>query len=523
MQGVKIFDTTLRDGAQTPGITLSVWDKMRIAQKLVELDIHYIEGGWPGSNKKDSEFFARASEIKWGRTKLVAFGSTRRKNLSISKDPFISTLINSNPSAFCIFGKSWDRHVKNALRATLDENLKMIADTISYLKKTGKEVIYDAEHFFDGFKSNPNYALKTLKTAEDAGADWIVLCDTNGGMLPFQIGSIIAKIRRKIKTPIGIHCHNDSGCAIANSLEAVRAGATMIQGTMNGYGERCGNADLSSILPNLIFKMSIPTISEEKLKYLTEVSHYISEICNLKPNENQPFVGNHAFTHKGGVHAQAQIRDNGSYEHIDPKKVGNTTKIIISDLAGKAAIIEKAKTFGFNLENDLENVSKILKEIERLSAKGYEFETADGSFALLVMKVLGIYKPVFANLSYKVVIETKNSNPLNKATVKVSTNGKKKTETATGEGPVNALDNALQKAIKEDYPEIKNIKLIDYKVHLQKTEGTASVVIVNILSSDKEDTWGTIGVSENIIDASFKALIDSIEYGLLKNQLTKEN
>ncbi len=516
MEQVKLYDTTLRDGAQREGITFTVEDKLKITQELDKLGIHYIEGGWPASNPKDVEYFKRVKSLPLKKIKVVAFGSTRKKETNPKKDENLISLLESQAQAICIFGKSWDLHVRFALKTSLDENLKMIYDSLSFFKKRGLEVIYDAEHFFDGYKKNSSYALKTLKVAEEAGADWIVLCDTNGGTLPTEVGKIMQVVRETLVTPLGIHAHNDSECAVANTLIAVEKGATQVQGTINGYGERCGNANLCSVIPNLVLKMGIPVITKEQLKLLTEASHYVAEIANIAPDTHQPYVGQSSFTHKGGVHISALTKRKETYEHIDPALIGNIRRIVVSELAGKSTIVLKAKELGIDLSKEPVKVMEILKKIKELEHIGYHFEAADGSFEILIKKVTGSYQPFFKLESFRVLVEKmEDGRLLTEATIKLYVNNKRVIATAEGNGPVNALDNALRLAMEKAYPALSNIQLTDYKVRvLNAKKGTAAVVRVLIETSDGEQTWGTVGVSENIIEASWQALVDSIEYGL---------
>ena len=499
---------------------------MRIAKKLDELGVHYIEGGWPGSNPKDMEFFRRVKKLKLENSEIVAFGSTRRAKNSVEKDKNLKFLLDSGVSTVCIFGKTWDLHVRDALRITLEKNLELIYESIEYLKSKEKRVFYDAEHFFDAFKSNPEYALQTLEVAQEAGADTIVLCDTNGGTLPYEIQQIFEKVKKRIKTKLGIHAHNDTETAVANTIMAVRMGARQVQGTINGYGERCGNANLCSIIPILKLKLGIDCISDEQLKKLTEVSRFVSEVANLAHPNNLPYVGRSAFAHKGGVHVSAVLRNPETYEHIDPSLVGNRRRILVSELSGRSTILHKAKEFGIELkdENDVEKIIALLKKLEN---EGYQFEGAEASFELLMKKALGEYRPFFDLEGFRVIVDTRGDGKIiSEATVKVKVDGKIEHTAAEGKGPVNALDNALRKALEEFYPILKEIKLTDYKVRvLEGEKGTGAKVRVLILSSDGEKNWATIGVSENIIEASWQALAESIEYKLMKEMFNnnKEN
>jgi 2-isopropylmalate synthase len=515
---VFIYDTTLRDGSQTEGISFSVSDKVKISQELDRLGVHFIEGGFPGSNPKDESFFQRMKKISLRNSKLVSFGSTRRKNLKPQNDENLKALLKSGTKYVCIFGKSWDLHVSSVLVTTLEENLNMIKDSVSFLKENGKEVIFDAEHFFDGYKNNPDYALQTVKVAEEAGADWIVFCDTNGGTLPWEIEEILSKVKVELKIPFGIHAHNDSECAVANSLIAVKMGATMVQGTINGYGERCGNANLCSIIPALKIKMGVEVLPPEKLSLLTEVAHYVAEIANLTPDPHQPYVGRSAFAHKGGVHISAVLRQKGAYEHIDPEWVGNAPRILVSDQAGRKTIIEKAKEVAHvDLSKRPEQVEAILEKLKRKEHLGYHYEIADGSFALFILKNIGAYRPLFRVESYEVgVLRNRSGKVDSEAVVKIWVGEERKVEIAEGNGPVNALDRALRKALGPFYPRLSEIKLSDFKVRVfDSKRGTAAKTRVYIETQDKHKSWGTVGVSENIIEASWEALVDSIEYGLL--------
>ncbi|MCK4535870.1 MAG: citramalate synthase [Desulfuromonadales bacterium] len=520
MSKVWLYDTTLRDGTQAEDVSFLVADKIRIAQKLDELGIDYIEGGWPGSNPKDIAFFKDVKKISLNHSKIAAFGSTRRAKTTPEKDNNIQTLIQAEPDVVTIFGKTWDFHVKEALRISLEENLELVFDSLEYLKKNVPEVIYDAEHFFDGYKTNPDYAIKTLQAAEQAGADCIVLCDTNGGTMPTDIGKIVKKVKSLIKTPLGIHTHNDSECAVANSLVAVANGVVHVQGTINGFGERCGNANLCSIIPALKLKLKKKCVSDEQMQSLRIVSRYIYELANLIPNKHQAYVGNSAFAHKGGVHVSAIQRHPETYEHIRPETVGNTTRVLVSDLSGRANILSKAEQFNINLDSKDPVALEILENIKNLENQGFQFEGAEASFELLMRRALGTLRNYFSVIGFR-VIDTKRHEedmPTSEATVQVKVGGRIEHTAAEGNGPVNALDNALRKALEQFYPELKEIKLFDYKVRvLPAGKGTASVTRVLIESGDKTSRWGTVGVNENIIDASYQALVDSLQYKLLKD------
>lgn len=520
MSQVLLYDTTLRDGTQAEDISFLVSDKVRIAQRLDELGVHYIEGGWPGSNPKDIAFFEEIKNVTLHQAKIAAFGSTRRARVTPEQDNNIQTLIKADPDTVTIFGKTWDFHVREALRISLEENLELINDSLAYLKQHVGEVIYDAEHFFDGYKANPDYAIKTLKAAEEAGVDCIVLCDTNGGTLPNEYPEIMAAVKEAVSTPLGIHAHNDSECAVANSLMAVALGAVHVQGTINGFGERCGNANLCSIIPALKLKLGKECVSDEQMKTLRSVSRYVYELANLIPNKHQPYVGNSAFAHKGGVHVSAIQRHPETYEHMRPEKVGNTTRVLVSDLSGRANILAKAEQFNIDLDSKDPVTLEILENIKEMENKGYQFEGAEASFELLMRKALGNLRHYFSVVGFR-VIDTKqseNDKPLSEATVKVKVGGRIEHTAAEGDGPVNALDNALRKALEHFYPQLADMRLLDYKVRvLPSGQGTASVTRVLIESGDADSRWGTVGVSDNIIDASYHALIDALQYKLVKD------
>jgi 2-isopropylmalate synthase len=514
---VTIFDTTLRDGTQGEGVSLTVEDKLKIAMKLDELGIHYIEGGWPGSNGKDIEFFKRIQHVKLKHAKVTAFGSTRRKGANPEHDPNLQAILESGVRVATIFGKSWDFHVTTALQTTLEENLSMIFDSVRFLKNNGMEVIYDAEHFFDGYKHNRDYALLTIQQAEQAGADWIVLCDTNGGSLPGEVNDIVSDVISKVSIPVGIHAHNDCELGVANSLAAVLAGATQVQGTFNGLGERCGNANLVSLIPNLQLKLGCTCISTEQLSSLTSIARYISEIANVSMPVNQPYVGSAAFAHKGGIHASAVMRHSKTYEHIEPALVGNRQRVLVSELAGQSNLVYKAQELNldFNLEN--EATKRLIQSIKELEHKGYQFEGADASLELMMRKAFQKLEEVFAIESFKLLVEKTGDHPVvSEAILKLQVNGESAYTVASGNGPVNALDNALRKALENYFPDIRNIHLTDYKVRvINDQEATAAKVRVLIESSNYQETWSTVGVSENVIEASWEAILDSIRYALL--------
>lgn len=506
------------------GVSLSVEDKLKILRRLDEFGFHYVECGYPGSNPKDEEFFRRLPELELKSAVPVAFGATRKAMIGTDKDRGLEDLLRAETRAVCIVGKTWELHVRTALRTQLDENLYMIADTVDFIKRRGREVIYDAEHFFDAYKSNPGYAMQTVRAAVEAGADWVCLCDTNGGALPSEVREIMRAVRDDIGAPLGIHAHNDGECAVANSLVAVEEGAIMVQGTVNGYGERCGNANLCSIVPALALKMGQPVVSPDDLRGLTELSHFVSEIVNIKPDSHQPYVGQKAFAHKGGMHVSAVTREPETYEHIRPELVGNMQHIEVSELSGKSTIIIKGKELGRDLTRSPEKVQDILDAIKDMEHRGYHFEAADGSFELLMRRHLGMHKIFFRLESFRVIMEKReDGRVVTEATIKVHVRGKRIIATAEGNGPVNALDGALRLAIGRAYPELDDIDLNDYKVLILDPEkATAAVTRVLIESGDGEKTWGTIGLSENIIEASWEALVDSIEYGLLHKKAQPE-
>lgn len=524
MEKVYLYDTTLRDGSQGVGITYSASDKVKIVEKLDKLGIHYIEPGFAGSNKVDDQVFRQLSMMDFENAKISAFGMTRRPFVAVEKDQSIKALLKCGTPAVTIVGKSWDRHVENVIKTTLEENIAMIADSVRYLKSQGREVIFDAEHFFDGFKQNQEYTMDVLKAAQQEKADWIVLCDTNGGILPHEVEKIIDAVKEEISIPLGIHCHEDSGVSQANTLVAVLRGVTQVHGTINGLGERCGNCNLTTLIPNLKLKMGCnDLITDDQLKRLKEISAYIYETANLKENLGQPYVGSNAFTHKGGMHSDAIIKDQQSYEHIDPELVGNERHISISDLAGKAAISEKAKEIGIDLDAEDATVKAILTNIKALQNEGFAYESADASLELLMKDIMldpvnpGKLKEKFFTLErFRVTTDTNGSTPRSEATIKVRVNDKEFLTAAEGNGPVNALDNALRKSLEYFYPEVKDSVLSDYKVRITDQAGTGSKVRVLIETRDKESSWITVGASENILWASWIALADSIVFKLLK-------
>ncbi len=515
---IKLFDTTLRDGSQAEGISFSPHDKLRIAQELDRLGVNFIEGGWPGSNPKDNQFFRDARKIKFKTARLVAFGSTRRKGIRASEDPNLKALVASQAPVACIFGKSWDMQVTQALRASLDENLNMIRDSVRFLRSKKLDVIYDAEHFFDGYRANPSYAIQTLKAALEAGAINLTLCDTNGGSIPRQISEAILSVQRALpQAELGIHTHNDSGCAVANALAAVEAGCTLVQGVVNGFGERCGNADLTTIIANLKLKMNYNVVSDEQLRSLTEASRVISEIANMVPNDRQPYVGHSAFAHKGGVHVSAVSRHAATYEHIDPMRVGNTRRILVSELSGKSNLLMKTHL----LEGNEKASAAVLNLLKNKELEGYHFEGAEASFELLVQRALGKHKPAFQLDHFRVEVESSGAGKVStEATVKLHVGDKADHTVGEGDGPVNALDKALRKSLEKFYPSLKDMILTDYKVRVvNASAGTAAKVRVLIESRDHRDEWTTMGVSTNLIEASWLALVDAVEYKFLKDNV----
>jgi len=518
MARIELYDTTLRDGAQTEGISYSVQDKLRITEKLDALGVHYIEGGWPGSNPKDAEFFRRAKQLTLRSSTLAAFGSTRRA-ATAAKDPNLRALLTAETRAVTIFGKGWDLHVRDVLKVSLDENLRLIEESVAFLKRQGRHVIYDAEHFFDGYKDNPSYALRTVRAALDGGADVVVLCDTNGGSLPSEITEILNASKQEIQTPLGIHAHNDSDLAVANTLAAVQAGCQHVQGTMNGYGERCGNANLASLIAILKLKLGIDCLPDAKLRALAETSRYVAELSNMAQRANQPFVGEAAFAHKGGVHVNAVMKNPRTYEHIEPSAVGSQRKILVSELSGRSSLVFKARGLALDLSKETPQATRLLRLLQQLEHRGYHFEAAEGSLELLLRRQLKQFKPFFTLEGFRVIMEKRDHRLISEASVKLHVKGVPEQTAAEGDGPVNALDNAIRKALRQFYPTLSEMHLTDFKVRvLDEKAGTAAKVRVLIQSQDAHDSWGTIGVSENIIEASWQALVDSIEYKLLKDQ-----
>ena len=519
MPEIEIYDTTLRDGTQGEGVTFSVADKLRIAERLDAFGVHYIEGGWPGSNPKDIEFFEQAKHRTFHRAKLAAFGSTRRKDVSARDDDQVKLLIDAETPVVTIFGKTWMLHVREVLQTTPEENLAMIADTVRFLKDHGKFVVYDAEHAFDGFKEDPDYATKTWQAAEQAGADLVVLCDTNGGSLPSEIVEITRHARTHLKGRIGIHTHDDIGLGVANALAAIEAGASHVQGTMNGYGERTGNCNLTSVIPIVQLKLKKSSIPADSLPQLKELSQFVDETANIRPNPRQPWVGAAAFSHKGGTHVNAVQKVIRSYEHIDPTLVGNSRHVLISDLAGRSNIVMKARELGFDVTNATPELRPMLNRIKTLEHQGYEFEAADGSLALLIRKALTHTQPPFVVDAYHVSVRREGDSSVCEAVVKVRVGDESEHRVAEGDGPVNALDAALRAALVRYYRQLEHVHLTDYKVRIiDSTSGTAARTRVLIESSDGVSEWGTVGVNDNIVEASLQALVDSLEYALVKPQ-----
>ncbi|MFZ5985772.1 MAG: citramalate synthase [Bacillota bacterium] len=520
MKKVLIYDSTLRDGAQAQGISFSVEDKLKIVDRLDRLGVSYIEAGNPGSNPKDLEFFERVGKIKLKHAKVIAFGSTRRVNIPVDEDANVKSLLKADTPAIAIFGKSWDFHVTDILKTTLDENLKMIYDTISFFKSKNKEVVFDAEHFFDGYKANPDYAMKSLKAAFDAGADSLCLCDTNGGSFPNEVYEITSKVVNEFKADIGIHCHNDTGMAVANSIMAVQAGAVQIQGTMNGFGERSGNANLCTIIPNLQLKSEYECIPEENISDLTAAARYLSEVANVIHDERAPYVGRFAFAHKAGMHADAVNKNSTAYEHISPEAVGNERLFLMSEVAGRSAVLNLINNIDNTITKDSPQTKVILEKLKELEFKGYQYEGAESSFELVIRKVLGKYQQFFELGEFKVVVnEPSVSSANSSAMIKIKVDGQNEITADEGDGPVNALDKAVRKALERFYPQISEMKLTDYKVRvLDSNSATAAKVRVLIESTDGKEVWTTIGVSTDIIEASWQALVDSIEYKLIKDK-----
>jgi 2-isopropylmalate synthase len=513
-----VYDTTLRDGAQSEGISFSVEDKIKIASRLDEFGIHYIEGGWPGSNPKDADFFKRVEKLHFEHAKVVAFGATRKKNIRPEEDPNLQALLAAETPVVALVGKSWDLHVSEVLETSLSENLAMIGESVAYLKSQGKEVIYDAEHLFDGYNANPDYAIETLRAAAVNGADVVVLCDTNGGALPWEVTSAMESIAERVDVPLGIHTHDDGGCGVANTIAAVRSGAVHVQGTINGYGERVGNADLCVIIPALQLKMGLTCVSPECLAHLTDLSHYVAEVANLPHDKRQPYVGASAFAHKGGIHVSAMLKNEKSYQHIDPELVGNQRRSVVSELSGRGNVLEKSQQLGLDVNTD--QAREVLNQIKELEAEGFTFESAEASISVLMQRLQPDYQAPFELIDFMVVVEHRQGRGiLAEATVKVRVGDRVVHTAAEGNGPVNALDGALRKALEDAYPKLAQVSLSDYKVRiLDSDSGTSANVRVLIDTKNATRSWSTVGASTNIIEASWRALADSMEYALLNGE-----
>jgi 2-isopropylmalate synthase len=519
---VKIYDTTLRDGTQGEDVSFSVEDKLRIAHALDDLGVAYIEGGWPGSNPRDAAFFEAARDEKLANARFTAFGSTRRAGVTAENDPNLKALLACGTPVACIFGKSWSLHVSEALGVSMEENLELIHDSVRFLKKRFDEVVYDAEHFFDGYADNAEYALQTLKSAVDGGADVIVLCDTNGGTTPTALGAAVAHVRRSLTTSVlGIHAHNDSEVAVANSVRAVEEGVRHVQGTINGFGERCGNANLISIIPNLQLKLGYECVPKSQLAHLKSTSRLLFELLNQPPNKRQPYVGDSAFAHKGGIHVSAVVKNARTYEHVEPECVGNHRRVLVSDLSGRSNVLYKAKEWGVNLDSKDPATQKILVQLKELESQGFEFEGAEASFELLMHEAAkGQSIQHFRLIGFRVTAEKREGDrdPIAEATVQIEVDGHIEHTAALGNGPVNALDMALRKALEKFFPQLKEVKLVDYKVRVLGGEnGTATKVRVLLENADASGRWGTVGVSDNILEASYQALVDAIRYKLMKD------
>ncbi len=517
---VEIYDTTLRDGAQREGLSLSVSDKLAIARRLDALGVAYVEAGWPGSNPKDAEVFLRARDVEWKRAEIVAFGATRRVNVAVEDDASLRALVDAGTNVCAIFGKSSTLHVTEVLRTTMDENLALIEDSVRWLVANGRRVIYDAEHFFDGYDRDAAYAMETLFAAERGGAERLVLCDTNGGTVPWQVASIVRKVARAVRRPLGIHAHDDIGCAVASSLAAVRAGATQVQGTINGYGERCGNANLCAVVPTLEIKMQRRCLREGALAELHSLAHFVAEVANVAPDEHAAYVGRSAFAHKGGVHVAAVRRTSASYNHIDPALVGNETRIVVSELSGKTAVASKADELGVAATDDAHG--EVLARIKAGEAVGFAYECAEASVALLLARRAPSYAAPFRLLDLRVIVGVKDGASFADATIKLEVRGEIVHTTAEGLGPVNAIDSALRKALVPLFPEVARVRLLDYKVRiLDGGDGTSAVVRVLIEHGDGDRRWSTVGASRNIIEASWQAIADGVEYGFLARAQTE--
>ncbi len=520
MKDVLLYDTTLRDGCQAEDVSFTLEDKLRIAEKLEELGIDYIEGGYPGSNERDADFFKQVKKLKLKKAKIAAFGTTMKVGVKPSQDINLRMLLAADTPVVTLVGKTWDLHVRDDLRISQKANLDIIADSIAYMKKRVDEVIFDAEHFFDGFRANPDYAIECIKAAQEGGADWIVLCETNGGRLPGEIRDALVQVNRAVKTPLGIHCHNDGELAVANTLAGVEMGVTQVQGTINGFGERCGNMNLISVIANLQLKMGKKCVTAAQLKKLREISQLFYELANIAPNKRQAFVGESAFAHKGGLHVSGVIKNRETYEHIDPEVVGNRQRVLVSDLSGRSNVVYKGKEYGIDLTDRHDAIKEVLRRTKELEGQGYEYQAAEASFELLIQEALGKKKKNFSLIGFRVIDEKRKEGeaPISEATIQVQVDGEMEHAAAMGNGPVNALDQALRRALTKFYPALKQVALLDYKVRvLSSGEGTGSGVRVLIESGDGKDRWGTVGVSHNVIEASWQALVDSIDYKLYKD------
>jgi 2-isopropylmalate synthase len=519
---IQVYDTTLRDGCQSEDVSLTLEDKLEIARRLDDLGIDFIEGGWPGSNERDAAFFTNIKRVKLRHARIAAFGATRRAGIKASADRNLLLILRANTPVACVVGKTWDMHVREALRIPLQENLEVLYDTIAYLKKHVDEVIFDAEHFFDGYHFNPEYALSCLKSVEDAGVDLICLCDTNGGRLPHEVETAVQNARQALRAPLGIHCHNDSDVAVANSIAAIRSGAVQVQGTINGFGERCGNANLVSIITNLQLKLGYSCVPADRLKMLQETSMLVYELANVAPNPRQAYVGRSAFTHKAGLHVSGIQRNVKTYEHIDPAAVGNDRRVVLSELSGRANILYKTREFGLDTELNKQQVETLLDELKRLEGIGYTFDGADASFELLMLRTLGLATDHFNFVSFRVFDDKwdEDQAPFSEAVVVLEgPDGQRTRTSAIGNGPVNALDSALRRALTPYYPDLARMQLVDYKVRvLDNGAGTGARVRVLIESTDGLRRWGTVGVSANVVEASWQGLLDSVEFKLHKDQ-----
>jgi len=526
MKDVLLYDTTLRDGCQAEDVSFTLEDKLRIAAKLDELGIDYIEGGYPGSNERDADFFKRVKKLKLKNAKVASFGTTMKVGIKPSQDFNLRVLLEADTPVVTLVGKTWDLHVRDDLRISQKANLEIIADSIAYIKKRVDEVIFDAEHFFDGFRANPDYAIECVKAAQEGGADWIVLCETNGGRLPGDIREALTQVNRAVKTPLGIHCHNDGELAVANTLAGVEMGVTQVQGTINGFGERCGNMNLISVIANLQLKMGKKCVTPAQLKKLREVSQLFYELANINPNKRQAYVGDSAFAHKGGLHVSGVLKNRETYEHIDPEVVGNRQRVLVSDLSGRSNVVYKGKEYGIDLTDKNDAIKEVLRRTKELEGEGYEYQAAEASFELLIQEALGKKKKNFSLIGFRVIDEKRKEgeSPMSEATIQVQVDGEMEHAAAMGNGPVNALDQALRRALTKFYPALKQVELLDYKVRvLSSGEGTGAVVRVLIESGDGKDRWGTVGVSHDLIEASWQALVDSIDYKLYKDARHRAN